>query len=86
MVIYAPCVPRGSGYGCADGGGNGLSSSPYLPREVICLLYCLFFASCSQSLLCQHRAGPADIGLLRDMCGSFLASDAAFVRAVECAD
>lgn len=50
----------------------------YVDRVFACPL---FSASCFWSLPCEHGAGPADIGVFRDMFASSVASDAACVRA-----
>lgn len=40
---------------------------PMLPREEFVCHFCVFAFLCSQALSCEHRTGPAHLGVIHDM-------------------
>lgn len=62
---------------------NAYRSFPTLPRAGICRPS---IHACSWTLSCEHRAGPAHLGVILDVGASYAARNAARVRVAKCAD
>lgn len=59
---------------------------PSTERDNLPVFIFVFFASCPRALACEHGAGLAHPGVVRDIFALHAASDTASVHVVKCAD